>query len=250
MLRAEGDEYRSLLEVAGRICRQTKGEEPSLRLLVDLEAGEPERVIDEVVHAWKKGCTSVLLCASPEYDAVEEIADLIQEIAAQTEMHIALGLGERPYDVYALWRQAGAVEYLLPHDCSNPELFEHLHPGHSPAVRLTRGLWLKGLGYRVTGGICVGVDGQTDEDIADDLEVVRNANLTGMVLRSADGSADLLRVLAIARLCLPEADLWVATDDPVLQARALNCGANILVTAHPEGAGPEAQRVLAPMIFS
>ena len=46
MLRAEGDEYRSLIEVAGRICRQTKGEEPSLRLLVDLEAGEPERVID------------------------------------------------------------------------------------------------------------------------------------------------------------------------------------------------------------
>lgn len=245
MMRAEADEYRSLLEVAGRICRKTKGEEPSLRFLVDLEVSEPQQVRDEVIHAWRRGCRSVLLCASPQYDAVGEVAALIRHIAAETEMEIALGLGERPYDVYALWRSAGAGEYLLPHDCCNPELFAHLYPGQSPAMRLTRGLWLKGLGYRVTGGICVGIRGQTDEDVADDLEVLRNAGFSGVVVRAADGAADVLRVLAIARLCLPEADLWVATEDPVLQARALSCGANILVTAHPDGARPEVPRMLS-----
>ncbi len=247
MLRAEEDEYRNLLEVAGRICRQNKGQEPSLRLLVDLEVSEPDSVVNDVVTAWQKGCESVLLCASSEYQAVGDVADLIRKIAAQTEMHIALCLGDRAYDVYAQWRQAGAVEYLLPHDCCNPELFAHLYPGQSPADRLTRGLWLKGLGFRVTGGICVGIAGQTDEDIADDLEVLRNAAVTGVVVRSVDAAADVLRVLAITRLCLPDADLWVATDDPVLQARALTCGANILVTAHPEGSGPEVPRVLAPL---
>lgn len=249
MLRAEADEYRSLLEVAGRICRQTKGEEPSLRLLVDLENDDPKSVCEHVVNSWNKGCRSVLLCASPEYDAVETVAELIRAIAAQTGMEIALCMGERPYDVYALWRQAGAAEYVLPHESCNPVLFAHLHPGQSPADRLTRALWLKGLGYRVTGGICVGIEGQTDEDITDDLEVVRNAGLSGAVVRSACDSADLLRVLAIARLCLPDADLWVVTEDPVVQARGLGCGANILLIAHHEDAGPEASRVLAPMTF-
>ena len=245
MLRAEADEYRSLLEVAGRICRQMKGEEPSLRFLVDMEVSDPQRIREDVVYAWRKGCASVLLCASPAYDAVEEVAALIRDIVERTGMQVALGLGERPYDVYALWRQAGADEYLLPHDSCNPDLFAHLHPGHSPAVRLTRGLWLKGLGYRVTGGICVGIEGETDEDVADDLEVLRNAGLSGVVVRSAGGSADLLRVLAIARLCLPDADLWVATDDPVLQARALGCGANILVTAYPDGSDHDVPRALS-----
>ncbi|WP_273377888.1 hypothetical protein [Symbiobacterium thermophilum] len=245
MLRAEDEEYRSLLEVAGRICRQKKGEEPSLRFLVDLEVSDPQRIREDVVHAWRTGCASVLLCASSGYDAVDEVAALIRDIAEQTDMQVVLGLGERSYEVYALWRHAGAVEYLLPHDSCNPDLFSQLHPGHSPAVRLTRGLWLKGLGYRVTGGICVGIDGETDEDLADDLEVLRNAGLTGVMVRSAGCAGDLLRVLAITRLCLPDADLWVATDDPVLQARALGCGANILVTAHPAGSDHEVPRALS-----
>ena len=239
MLRADESEYQSLLEVAGRICRQTKGDQPSLRTLVDVETvGSRARALDIIGNAWQLGCESVLLCASSAYEAVEEVAVLIREIRTHMGMWVALGMGERPYEVYALWRQAGAEEYLLPHECSNPQLYARLHPGHSPAERLTRCLWLRGLNYRVTGGLCVGVPGQTSEDVADDLEVLRNAAFTGVVLRTATPGADVLRVLAIARLCLPRADLWVATDDPVLQARALTCGANILATTHLEGTAP------------
>ncbi|WP_374713802.1 hypothetical protein [Symbiobacterium terraclitae] len=239
MLRADEREYQSLLEVAGRICRQMKGDQPSLRALIDLQTvGGWERALEEAVHAAQHGSESVLLCASADYDAVEEVAVLVREIRTQTGMWVSLCMGERPYDAYALWRQAGAEEYLLPHDCCNPHLYARLHPGHSPAERLTRCLWLRGLNYRVAGGICVGVPGQTSEDVADDLEVLRNSGVSGVVLRSVSEEVDVLRVLAIARLCLPDADLWVATDDPVQQARSLTCGANILATTRLEGTGP------------
>lgn len=238
MLRADEREYQSLLEVAGRICRQMKGDQPSLRALIDLEAvGGRERALEEAVHAARQGSESVLLCASGEYGA-EEVAVLIREIRTQTGMWVSLSMGERPYDAYALWRQAGAEEYLLPHDCCNPKLYARLHPGHSPAERLTRCLWLRGLGYRVAGGVCIGVSGQTSDDLADDLEVLRNSGVSAVVLRTVSEEADVLRVLAIARLCLPEADLWVATEDPVLQARSLTCGANILAAIHLEGSCP------------
>jgi biotin synthase len=164
-------------------------------------------------------------------ESVQEIAELICTIKNQTALSVALCLDERPYDVYAVWRQAGADEYLLPHECCNPELYARIHPGQSPATRLARYLWLSGLGYRVTGGMRTGLPEQSLEEVADDLEVMRNSNLTGVMLYPMQDEADILRVTAITRLCLPEADIGLMNNDPLLQARALAYGANLVTTA-------------------
>lgn len=232
MLRTEGNEYLSLLETAGRVCRQHKGDKPLRRGVVLLSEGfDLDQAVNGAVRAWRHGYHSVVLHSRSSLELVEEVAALIGAIKEQTGLTIALCMNERPYDVYAAWRQAGADEYLLPHECCNPERYAQIHPGHSPATRLARYLWLNGLGYRVTGGIRIGMQGEAVEELADDLEVMRNANLTGVMLYPMQEEADVLRVAAIARLCLPEADIGLVADDPLLQARALAYGANLVTTA-------------------
>ncbi|MFZ5825322.1 MAG: hypothetical protein ACOY94_13535, partial [Bacillota bacterium] len=229
------------LDTARRICHRFKGEEPALRGLITVARDERvDQTLEEAISAQRLGCTSVVVRRDGSMPDVDAVAWLIRQVREQTDLQVALCLGERSYEAYAAWRQAGATEYVLPHECGNPGLYSSLYPGHSPAERLTRYLWLKGLGYQVTGGLRIGLDGQTAEGLADDLEILRNTDVSGVVLRPAEGTANLLRMLAITRLCLPEADLWLATDDAVLQSQALTCGASLLVTSMPgEGADLE-----------
>lgn len=243
MLHAEGAEYQALLDTARRMCYKFKGEEPALRSLITLglDCG-PSEAVEEAVAAWRLGCTSVLIRTEGMSPGPKQMAGLVTEIKARTGLRVSLSMGERSYEAYAQWREAGAEEYVLPHECCHPLLYGSLYPGRSPAERLTRYLWLKGLGYRVTGGLRVGLPGQTPEVLADDVETLRNSDVTAVVLRPVNLSPEVLRVLAITRLCLPEADLWLATDDASLQSQALACGANLLVTSLP-GVSPNVESV-------
>lgn len=234
MLQAEANEYHALLDSAHRLCQRYKGEEPGLRGLVTIGLeGHLDLDLGQAVSAWRLGCTSVVLRQDGRVPSVDQVAWLIRQIREQTGLQIALCMGERPYEAYAAWRQAGAEEYVLPHECCNPRLYASLYPGHSPAERLTRCLWLQGLGYRVTGGLRIGLDGQTNEGLADDLETLRNADLSAVLLRPVNGTPDVLRILAITRFCLPKADIWLATDGLELQSQALACGASLIVTSLP-----------------
>lgn len=234
MLNAKDNQYQALLDSAHRLCQKHKGEETELRCLVTVgEGSNLEAVVGEAVSAWRLGCAAVVIQQEERAPGVEQVFQVIREIRQQTAMQVALCLGECSYDAYAAWRQAGADEYILPHECCNPRLYEALHPGHSPAERLTRYLWLKGLGYRVTGGLRIGLEGQSPENLADDLEILRNAGVSGVVLRPVNGTPEVLRMMAITRVCLPHADIWLATDDVALQAQALACGASLIVTSLP-----------------
>lgn len=239
MLQAEGSEYRALLETARQLCHRFKGEELTLRGKVIVYGGEEDKsVLEEARTARRFGCTAVVIHEAEPGVPVERIAGLIRQIKEQLGLHVALCLGLRSYEAYATWRQAGADEYVLPHECSNPAIYAQLHAGRSPAERLTCYLWLKGLGYRVTGGIQVGLPGQTKEILADDLEILRNTDVSAVAIRPVGEEHDALRLVAIARLCLPQADLWLSTESPMLQSQAVSCGANLMVGLLP-GLTPE-----------
>lgn len=243
LLQAGGNEYHALLDTARRLCHRFKGEEPALRGLMTVDTEERlDQTLEEAISAHRLGCTSVVIRQEGPSLDVEGVAWLIRQVREQTGLQVALCLGERSYEAYAAWRQAGATEYVLPHECCDPWLYASLYPGHSPAERLTRYLWLKGLGYAVTGGLRIGLEGQTAGGLADDLEILRNAAVSGVVLRPVAGTADLLRLLAITRLCLPESDLWLATDDAELQSQALTCGASLIVTSLP-GEGSDLESI-------
>lgn len=249
MLGAQGTEYHALLESAHRLSLHHKGEEPALRGLISIADDlQVESAMDEAISASRLGCTAVIIRQDGPCET-DSVTWLVSQIKERTGLAVALCMGERSYDAFAAWRQAGAEEYILPHQLGNPRLYSTIYPGQTPATRLTRFLWLRGLGYRVSGGLFVGLEGQTDEGLTDEFETLRTAEVASLCLKPCSPDADVLRLLAVARHCLPQADLWVANDDVALQSQALASGANVLITSMP-GFQPDVESIPIAMAHS
>ncbi|WP_459836416.1 [FeFe] hydrogenase H-cluster radical SAM maturase HydE [Clostridium carnis] len=86
---------------------------------------------------------------------------------------ITLSLGERSFESYKKMFEAGADRYLLRHETATKKLYESLHPGASFENRRDCLKNLKEIGYQVGAGFMVGIPGQTNEDLANDLIFVK-----------------------------------------------------------------------------
>lgn len=227
LLQAKGTDYQALLETAGRITRARKREGTTSRgvinLTVELTSNAPVVAACEAV---RMGCKSVIIQREGPVDP-ERMSDLVQRIKRAVPVHLALCLGERSYDDYALWRHSGADQYILPHETCNPIAYAQLFPGRTPADRLTRYLWLRGLGYQVGGGLLTTCVSRDSTGVVGDLEILMNINMESVVVRQDSDSADLFKLLAVVRLCLPSADLWVRGESAEVESTALNIGANV-----------------------
>lgn len=118
--------------------------------------------------------TIVLQSGEDLYYSAEYIASIVRTIKSQTSLAVTLCVGERPYEDYRLWKEAGADRYLMRHEAANRELYQQLHPKASYDSRMQCLKWLRELGYQVGAGAMVGVPGQTIEHLADDIEFYRD----------------------------------------------------------------------------
>jgi biotin synthase len=118
--------------------------------------------------------TAVLQSGEDLYYSSDDIASIIKTIKSNTSLAVTLCIGERPYEDYKLWKEAGADRYLLRHEAANKELYTQLHPSGSYENRMQCLPWLKELGYQVGAGGMVGAPGQTIEHLADDIEFYRD----------------------------------------------------------------------------
>jgi biotin synthase len=185
------------------------------------------------------------------------VAEVVRAIKAETPLAVTLSLGERTVAELAAWRRAGADRYLLRFETSNGELYARIHPPHDPAApdRLALLAILRDLGYEVGSGMLVGIPGQTWDDLAGDLELIRELDLDMVGLgpyiahpttplgRSAAPSgpgqvpadvATTLRALALARLACPWANIPATTAVATLDQaegyeRGLAAGANVIM---------------------
>lgn len=183
------------------------------------------------------------------------VAALVQRIKAETGQRVTLSLGERTLEDYALWREAGADRYLLRFETSDLALFHAIHPsvvpteGH-PRVAILR--TLRTLGYEVGSGIMLGIPGQTIASVVEDFALMQTLELdmVGLGPYLADPQTPLgqssqesevpvsvdftCRCYAIARLCLPQANIpsttALSTLDPRQgRLRGLSSGANVFM---------------------
>lgn len=205
---------------------------------------------EEILAAARRGVelgygTIVLQSGEDPWYTGEMLAELVRAIKA-LGVAVTLCVGERPREEYELWREAGADRYLLKQETANPELYRRLHPGMSWEERLECLRWLKDLGYQVGSGNIVGLPGQTLEDLAADLLLLRELEVEmagiGPFIPHPDtplggypaGSLELTyRVLAVARLVIPWAHLpattAVGTLAPNGRQLALQRGANVIM---------------------
>lgn len=208
---------------------------------------EPGEIIAAAQHAASLGYRTVVLQSGEDsWYTGEAIAGIVRGIRASCDVAITLCVGERSDEDYALWREAGADRYLLRIETSDPDLYAALHPGMSFANRLACLLAIKRLGYEVGSGVLIGLPGQSVETLAHDLLFLTDlgADMVGMgpfiphpqtPLCDCDQGtvAMTLRMVALARLLLPEAHIVATTAlgtlDPLGRERGLQAGANVVM---------------------
>jgi biotin synthase len=205
----------------------------------------------EIVQAAKKARsqglqTIVLQSGEDPWFTRDRLSDLIRDIKEQTNLSITLAVGERRYADYYAWKKAGADRYLLKHETASTGLFKTLRPGHKLAKRLKALRWLQELEYEVGSGNMVGLPGQTDEDLAADIQLFRELDFDMIGIGpfiahpqtplAAAGNGELekaLKVLAITRIITKDTNLPATTAMGVLksegQRKALLAGANVIM---------------------
>lgn len=207
-----------------------------------------EDEIMEVVHQIHRlGIKTVILQSGedPFYDT-GKIVDLIKRIKRETGMLVTLSLGERTYEEYRAFREAGANNYLLKIETTNRDLFTFIHPDDDFDYRLQCIKWLRELGYINGSGNIIGLPGQTARDIAKDIAFFKEMGIhmigIGPFLPAKGtpfeeypgGSVDMtLRAVAVTRLVCKNvfipATTALASIDPGAQAKALMVGANTIM---------------------
>lgn len=207
----------------------------------------PEEILAAARLSQQLGYRTVVLQSGEDpWFTREIVSDLIRRIKGECDVALTLCLGERPEGDYAAWRAAGADRYLLRIETSNRELYETLHPGMSFDHRVQCLQVLRDLGYQVGSGILVGLPGQTPQLLAEDLLFLQRLqpDMVGLgpfiphpdtpLGDTAQGSLEtVLRVLALARLVLPDCYLVATTAlgsiDPQGREKGLQAGANVLM---------------------
>jgi biotin synthase len=90
---------------------------------------------------------------------------------------VTLSIGEKSYESYKAFFDAGADRYLLRHETANAEHYGRLHPKNAVLDNRKQCLYnLKDIGYQVGCGFMVGSPFQTTDCLVEDLLFIKELN--------------------------------------------------------------------------
>ncbi len=170
----------------------------------------------------------------------------IIEAIKKFDVAITLSVGERTYDEYKAWRNAGADRYLMRIETTDQDLYHKLDPKMSWQHRFECLMMIKELGYELGSGIMVGLPEQSLESIANDLLFLKQieVDMSGIgpfiphpdtpLAKEQGGTLNLaLRTMAVQRLLMPDINIPATTAmeslHPQGRIMALQSGANVIM---------------------
>ena len=211
---------------------------------------------DELIATAQKAAamgfkTVVLQSGEDMWFDKERLCRIIREIK-KLDVALTLSIGERDYDEYKAFREAGADRYLMRIETTDKNLYHKLNPKMSWQKRYECLLTIKELGYELGSGIMVGLPEQSIESIADDLLWLKDleVDMAGIgpfiahpqtpLAKAASGDLNLsLRTMAVMRLLLPDINIPATTAMESLHKNgrimALKAGANVVMPNMTEG---------------
>ena len=220
----------------------------------------PTQILTCAARAIENGYgTLVLQSGEDRRISARMVAAVVAAVRHRFDLTITLSLGERKPDEYRLWRRSGAGRYLLKIETGDPALYGRIHPPAAAGEvhRLEHLHLLRLLGYEIGSGIMVGLPGQTYPGLADDLFLFQNLDpdmiaigpyiphketplgrqfgrySAGIIDQVPNSTAMTCKVLALARLLCPEANipatsaLGSTSDDGYFCG--LQAGANVIM---------------------
>lgn len=205
-----------------------------------------ENIISYAEHAVNMGYkTIVLQSGEDEYYNTDLMCEIIAGIK-KLGVALTLSIGEKTYEEYKAFKEAGADRYLIRIETTDKTLYNQMHPNMDFDNRVRCLENLGRLGYEVGTGCLVGLPNQTIESLADDILFFKeiNADMVGIgpfiphphtpLKDSATDSFTLaLKVMALTRILLKDINIPATTAMETLNPNgriiALQSGANVVM---------------------
>ena len=208
----------------------------------------PDEIVQLAEEAVNKHGFKALVLQSGEdlWYSDEKLLEIVKRIRKRCGALLFLSIGTRSLECYTALYEAGARGVLIRFETSNPRLYARFHSG--PKADLKYRLELlkhaKQLGYIIITGSLIGLPGQTEEDLVNDIllakflgaEMYSFGPLIATTKRSDASRGDIatvLKVLAVSRLADPNARILVTTALETLDEEGrrlgLLAGANSLM---------------------
>lgn len=208
---------------------------------------------EEILECCRQGYelgyrTFVLQGGEDPYYTDERMEHIIRAVKQEFgDCALTLSVGEKSYESYRRFKDAGADRYLLRHETADETLYGSIHPSEMKLKNRKQCLFdLKSLGYQVGAGFMVGIPGQTIFHLAEDLFFLQELQpeMVGIgpfiphhdtvYAKEKAGSVDLtLFLLSVIRIMLPKALIpattALGTMDPRGREKGLAAGANVVM---------------------
>jgi len=208
---------------------------------------------EEILSCCKTGYalgfrTFVLQGGEDGYYCDDDIVELVKKIKTEyPDCAVTLSIGERSYESYQRYFNAGADRYLLRHETANEEHYKKLHPQNLSLNNRKQCLYnLKEIGFQVGTGFMVGSPFQTMENLAEDLIFVKEfcpemigigpfiPHSATIFANEAAGSLELtLFLIGILRLLLPNSLIPATTALGTINSKGresgILAGANVVM---------------------
>ncbi len=172
---------------------------------------------------------------------------IISTIKEKTSAAITLSVGERPFEDYLAFKEAGADRYLLKHETANETLYEKLHPRQSLKNRLAALEYLRKIGFQIGTGNIVGLPGQTLDDLCADILLMQDmdpdmASVGVFIPQKQTPLAELsqgntllsLKIIALTRIVTKNSHIPITTALATAEpkeglVKGLKAGANVIM---------------------
>ena len=135
-----------------------------------------EQILECCKNGYELGFrTFVLQGGEDDFFTDDIIVDIIKSIKqSYPDCALTLSIGEKSYESYLAYYNAGADRYLLRHETADNEHYGRLHPHNLSPENRKRCLFdLKKIGYQVGSGFMVGSPYQTAKNLADDMLFIK-----------------------------------------------------------------------------
>ncbi len=205
-----------------------------------------EQIIQYANIAKNLGYKTVVL-QSGEADTynIENMKQIIKNLK-ELDLAVTLSLGEKTYEEYKAYKEAGADRYLLRIETTDQQLYKKLHPKMNFDNRIQCLKNLKELRYETGSGFLTGLPNQTLKSIAQDLLFLKEINVdmagigpfipspnTPLYNKQGGNFMLALKSMALMRLLLPSINIPATTAMEAIckngQIKALQCGANVIM---------------------
>jgi biotin synthase len=207
--------------------------------------------IDEIVSTARKmvekyGFKALVLQSGEDaYYDENKLIEIVKKVR-KLNVLVFLSIGDRSKSIYQKLYDAGARAALLRFESSNEEIFHTLRPGTKLKDRIQLIKDLKDMGYVIATGFIVGLPGETNQDIINNILLTKSlkadmysfgplmpASGTPLEKLTSPKKESILKVIALTRLVDRKSNILVTTALETLDGKSkrqgLLAGANSLM---------------------